>query len=344
MAWYSTGTIQVAAGGTVATGTGTAFLGNVRVGDGITIAGSTAQHEVIGVTSDTQLTFSPAYSGTAGSGKAYRIVPVNGYDKDLSDAFNAIRLTWGTTLASLQPWAYASSAAVARTQLGLGTASTANLQASSTDNTSNRVLTTGSANILTFSASEGFEILKGSRFLRTGSDGPIGSTICGGISIGVTASIEQQLAARLGRIFFRSLGDPQNDWRELFHNRNILGTVSQSGGIPTGSIIERGSNSNGEYVRFADGTQICWSPIIVDNTASITIAAAGGFRGNATGWTFPASFSTTPVVSCFSRTSNNLILGLRVLNSTTVQPDYWAATSNASVGAGYQAIAIGRWF
>ena len=39
----------------------------------------------------------------------------------------------------------------------------------------------------------------------------------------------------------------------------ILGTVSQSGGVPTGAVIERGSNANGEYVKFADGTMICLS-------------------------------------------------------------------------------------
>ena len=40
-------------------------------------------------------------------------------------------------------------------------------------------------------------------------------------------------------------------------SRDLLGTVSQSGGVPTGAIIERDSNANGEYVRFADGTMIC---------------------------------------------------------------------------------------
>ncbi|MFH5101210.1 integrase, partial [Citrobacter freundii complex sp. 2024EL-00219] len=34
---------------------------------------------------------------------------------------------------------------------------------------------------------------------------------------------------------------------------DVVGTVSQSGGVPTGAIIERGSNSNGEYTKFADG-------------------------------------------------------------------------------------------
>jgi len=42
----------------------------------------------------------------------------------------------------------------------------------------------------------------------------------------------------------------------IYHTGNVIGTVSQSGGVPTGAIIERGSNANGEYVRLADGTQI----------------------------------------------------------------------------------------
>lgn len=46
-------------------------------------------------------------------------------------------------------------------------------------------------------------------------------------------------------------------WRMLYHTANIIGTVSQSSGIPTGAIIERGSNANGEYTKFADGTLIC---------------------------------------------------------------------------------------
>ncbi len=47
------------------------------------------------------------------------------------------------------------------------------------------------------------------------------------------------------------------DWRLIYTQDSLLGTVAQSGGIPTGAVIERGSNSNGDYVRWADGTQIC---------------------------------------------------------------------------------------
>lgn len=46
------------------------------------------------------------------------------------------------------------------------------------------------------------------------------------------------------------------EWVKLYSSKNIVGTVSQSEGLPTGAIIERGGNANGEYIKFADGTQI----------------------------------------------------------------------------------------
>lgn len=59
----------------------------------------------------------------------------------------------------------------------------------------------------------------------------------------------------------------------------ITGTVSQSAGVPTGSIIERGSNANGEYVRFADGTQICTrnANLVGDTNAFQPFSTAAAF-------------------------------------------------------------------
>ncbi|MCQ2034462.1 hypothetical protein [Stutzerimonas kunmingensis] len=70
---------------------------------------------------------------------------------------------------------------------------------------------------------------------------------------------------------------------KAFRRGNILGTVSQSGGVPTGAIIERGSNANGEYVRFADGTQICMKSDAAMNGGSVI---------SFLDWLFPAAFST----------------------------------------------------
>lgn len=68
---------------------------------------------------------------------------------------------------------------------------------------------------------------------------------------------------------------------------NILGTVSQSSGVPTGAIIERGSNANGEYAKFADGT------LLMKRTAAVntTISSPQTFN-------FPAAFvGDRPAVS-----------------------------------------------
>lgn len=90
------------------------------------------------------------------------------------------------------------------------------------------------------------------------------------------------------RIFFRqrnAASGSWNQWYEHFLTGNILGTVSQSGGVPTGAIIERGSNSNGEYVKFADGTMICSRLVTgVDLTGAYN-------PGAAISW--PASFIDT---------------------------------------------------
>ena len=63
--------------------------------------------------------------------------------------------------------------------------------------------------------------------------------------------------------------------------RAVLGTVSQSGGVPTGAIIERGSNSLGEYIRFADGTQICTGRVSIDlsNASAQNINWPANFTG-----------------------------------------------------------------
>ncbi|MCP3177314.1 hypothetical protein MJO47_09405 [Desulfuromonas sp. KJ2020] len=118
---------------------------------------------------------------------------------------------------------------------------------------------------------------------------------------------------------------------------DILGTVSQSGGVPTGAIIERGSNANGEYVKFADGTLICWGGYPASSSPrSITLPAAAidsGYRimpahgyGDGTNF-FGVSYS--------GKTSAGFTLYPMYLQSG-------GATGNAGE-AGDWAI-VGRWF
>ncbi|MFU7156563.1 hypothetical protein ACM74Y_30625, partial [Pseudomonas aeruginosa] len=75
----------------------------------------------------------------------------------------------------------------------------------------------------------------------------------------------------------------------LYSRDSILGTVSQSSGVPTGAVIQRGSNANGEFVRIADGTQVCYAAISLQYSANNLLSAM---------WSYPAGFSGAPVVIC----------------------------------------------
>ena len=88
------------------------------------------------------------------------------------------------------------------------------------------------------------------------------------------------------------------DWSEVYHTGNILGTVSQSGGTPTGAVIESGSNSNGEYVRYADGTQICWQQLDMGTRTRFGSGSSSDpYRSDTSDWTFPSSFSGEPNIT-----------------------------------------------
>ena len=91
---------------------------------------------------------------------------------------------------------------------------------------------------------------------------------------------------------------------------NLLGSVSQSSGTPTGAVIESGSNAGGDYIRFADGTQICWS------TRTINYFAAGWCENT---WVYPAAFVAAPVVSFGVEKPDNMTPGIGELGPAIVE-------------------------
>lgn len=90
--------------------------------------------------------------------------------------------------------------------------------------------------------------------------------------------------------------------RDLF-----VGAVSENEGVPTGAIIESGSNANGTYVKFADGTLVC---VII---RSLSITTPNGFSGwwytNELGITLPAAYiSDSFVVTGTTKTGSSLTM------------------------------------
>ena len=129
--------------------------------------------------------------------------------------------------------------------------------------------------------------------------------------------------------------------------RDTIGTVSQSGGVPTGAIIERGSNSNGEYTKFADGTLICW---FTRSAESVANNSSGGttnlFFSGEVGLTFPATFvGITPTVTPCASLSSGGTSSWPSIRGRSLTGTSLALISNVQNAAAYLGYtAIGRWF
>ena len=110
-----------------------------------------------------------------------------------------------------------------------------------------------------------------------------------------------------------------------------------------GYIVESGSNTNGEYIKFSDGTMICRK---TTNEIDMNITTAWGFvyEGSVSLGNFPAEFTETPTISVTPFGSGMLIeqggesaSKTSWGNVTCVRP-----TSVENVKARFYLIAIGR--
>jgi hypothetical protein len=253
MVWQRAGTVSVQNGNTTVTGTGVDFAASSRVGDSF-VGPDGAAYEVANVASATVISILPAYKGATVSGASYAIMPVQGYDKMLSDAFNTLVNQFGAKLAALG--------------------------------------TTGNYDIL--------PVAKGGNGNATGT--------------------AVKLAAG-----------------------GMVGAVSQASGVPTGAVMQYGSNSNGSFIRFADGTQICWQK----SSAAIAVTAgpANGLYYGSLVWTYPAQFIAPPVPNCAAQSDGVITLDLGGPPTTTqFSPGVGALTSIASRTYSLNLFAVGRWY
>ena len=124
---------------------------------------------------------------------------------------------------------------------------------------------------------------------------------------------------------------------KAYRRGNVLGTVSQASGVPTGALVERGSNANGEYIRFADGTQICLSEFTGASTSSTLWSKSlpANFFGSTNIFVAGAEFQQS---SLLRRTDFSFYA-----NTTSVLL-YAADGSATTLTYPVRVISIGRWF
>jgi len=117
----------------------------------------------------------------------------------------------------------------------------------------------------------------------------------------------------------------------------LVGTVSESSGTPTGAIIERGSNANGEFVKYADGTMICTNRNTITPVANTFTAYT---------WTYPGgSFIQRPIVSVTGNSGVEAVQNAQCADfaSDHSTVDVGLVRSNTA-NTELHSIAVGRWY
>ena len=206
---------------------------------------------------------------------------------------------------------YAHNALTGTAVHGLGTASTADVTTGATDTTPGRLLKVGDfgigsncvvlsngtdLDIVTFTGFYMGEALlhaptTGGCYIEVFHHGGAGYTYQRAISVTESIPVVYERTSTAGI---------WHSWSRQINQENILTSGKPTVSLERNAIIERGSNANGEYVKFADGTGICWK--------TVPISYINGFLLGAT-WTLPVLFTDLDYSGILS-VANNYSTGL----------------------------------
>lgn len=184
----------------------------------------------------------------------------------------------------------------------------------------------------------------------------VGNTPAGNIAaITVQAAVNEldtEKAAKAGGDFSGPITVPAGatgtqvpQAQETYQKGSILGAVGQTGGVPTGSIIETGTNANGTYTKWADGTMICTKSVatgVVAHPASGALYKSAAVSAGA----WAANFANTPHTSFGgTNTAGGGWIAQEVYPNAVNAGSYSSVHCLAgSAGWSMWIIAVGRWF
>lgn len=126
----------------------------------------------------------------------------------------------------------------------------------------------------------------------------------------------------------------------------LVGTVSQSGGVSTGAVMESGTNASGTYIRFADGTQICFKHVSIGGVAMGNPAGSVFYSAAINIGAYAATFVGVPTTEVSVQSSTALCWNTSSPDSTNLQfgTTYMISPTSTSATITLNCIAIGRWY
>lgn len=303
--YYNVGKATLTAGSTTMTGQGTLWLGNVRSGDQVvSYTGQTAIVDT--VNSNTSITLARAYRGTSQTAADYEIIytPDDPFTQQLGrkvlEAINASALVklgavtpaarqlvrfdqaGNAALSPLSDYMLTllddADAGAARATLGIsGAGSSVALRGVFVPPSPWPTEDLTPAAVSTMVGGQGYY-----QIFRDNAGAPAQTppgwpqtygAIWGFISSGngYTYSWQKFTGWSGNREWVRKAinATTWGPWAEVYHQGNVIGAVSQVGGVPGGALSTGWqSNANGYYKREADGTQICICNPTINYTAA----------------------------------------------------------------------------
>lgn len=236
--------------------------------------------------------------------------------------------------------------------VALGSAAHANVMSSLTDTTAGRMQLVGafgngipligvSRNLFSYVNPGKYVLPSGSpgefTNLPAGAEGSRGVLdVSGGVSAGYQLTV---FTDRVNRVrYFAVYAGGWSAWQKIYSQESILGTVSQSSGVPTGAVIESGSNANGQYMKLAGG----WA-ILKMEVGSIDITTARGALFSSDGDTAP--YPVSPLIGATGYVEDPgsaLIWGAVTAGSSSAGVYLWY--TNSITGRSARVVVIGRWY
>ena len=317
MPWYKSGTVSVTQNSNAVIGTGTAFIANSRVGDAFR-GPDGGWYEVTNIASDTALSISSNYQGSNSAAGAYALAPMQGYVKDSADALRALVNLYGAKLAALGTTGNydvlpASKGGTGISDLSVFIQTLLNDQDAAAGRGTLGAARSGPNNDITS---------------LTGLTTAL-SVTQGGTGVGTTAALLAALQAA-----------------GAYGKSNIVGTVSQSGGVPTGAVVERGASAAGSWTKWADGTMICRKVISTDSISNVNNGVFITGQFSAGDW--PVPFVENPIVSAIGIVPGTAwtMWAANALGTSATSAGSWrgVASGTTTQGCFINISAIGRWY
>jgi len=275
MPWYKTGTVSVTQNSNAIIGAGTAFIANSRVGDAFR-GPDGGWYEITNIASDTVMAIDPPYQGATNASGVYALAPMQGYVKDSADALRALVNQFGGVLAVLGE---DPTLAGVRTALNLTNAD------GLPEGETNKYLTNSSVieSVLTGLATTDSSsvVATDALLVAVGKLQAQATAISSSVEGKAASGANNDITSLSGLTTALSISQGGTGGTTQAGARTGLGLGSAAvvdvvGLMANGAIIDSGSNSNGEYTLYQDGTAILTRTAVL-GTVTVTTASGSVF-------------------------------------------------------------------